>query len=941
MSDDYSVLELRLHGVNNTSPSGMLELPADAIEKVAGDSLGSFWRPRPEAQPKLKLTDPGRVPPGVLREAYSWGGMARNSIGGSSGVGKVISGAARVGWTLLLPFSLLNMAYWTRRLMKPTGEPSLTAVERKGWTDGGGAAITRLSALALTLLMAMTGCVIALDLVSVQCYADPQAPCSRLPTFMDFLASWDVSRRLALMSLIPLAAIALLYLLTVITKTRYAQTASSARAWLDGGHDVDASEATPTWPLLSTRGFWNPVRLLDLTAKLHLGAVAALIAAITAWHSALSSGSNCRTPSDLFREHCRTQVSDSGSRAVVELLVVVLGTVLLIGVAALIVAGSEDAPDIAANTINGRRGQLTMWAAAACGTLYVLQLGLLTLWRGPKLSVGEAVPSALLGISALPAILIALIIGFALAALTWRYVERRFPLVLGVAFAVSMLASSSDWWGGKAAWGFRFVAALAAIAVLVVVWRTAGGLTGGARRHEAWAGCAAGVFTILALLFAMLLSSAIVVAIGNVLNGRNSAASLAGGLRTPAKAVVSQCPQQCPVKAAPYLQVPRPYPWFGAALVPLLLGFLGLLAFVLFKTRASRTQIPETHGQAGSSSRAGAHSKRELSDYEPVEQAVRRARWFAALAHRAEKYVAVLAVLGALALILSLGVAVSGWAPRSGRHWDAVFGWALGAGMWAMALTGVAVIGLAAGGPATGNTRPLGLLWDLVCFLPKAAHPFGPPCYAERVVPELFARYQAWLTEQDGASSVPFATRRIVLSAHSLGSVLAVATIFSMASLRPDPDSTALAATPPEPSPIPAISVLSYGSQLRTYFGRIFPELLGPQVLGNKPCRASQLFSIDRWQNAIEDEASQGEVAPLPASLRAMLSDTPIATSRWINLWHRTDYLGFPVVQYIDSPLDRRAEEVDASGYVLEVLTHSDYPRTPTYREAFTDLTGL
>ena len=126
---------------------------------------------------------------------------------------------------------------------------------------------------------------------------------------------------------------------------------------------------------------------------------------------------------------------------------------------------------------------------------------------------------------------------------------------------------------------------------------------------------------------------------------------------------------------------------------------------------------------------------------------------------------------------------------------------------WGAGATALLVLGGLVGGAVAGRTRPLGLLWDLMCFLPRAGHPYGPPCYAERVVPELVRRYHEWL---DGGPE-----RRVVVSAHSLGAVLAVASLLA-------------ARVELGPGCLRRLALLTYGVQLRPYFGRIFPELLGP-----------------------------------------------------------------------------------------------------------------
>ncbi|MEV4543298.1 hypothetical protein [Micromonospora echinaurantiaca] len=95
------------------------------------------------------------------------------------------------------------------------------------------------------------------------------------------------------------------------------------------------------------------------------------------------------------------------------------------------------------------------------------------------------------------------------------------------------------------------------------------------------------------------------------------------------------------------------------------------------------------------------------------------------------------------------------------------------------------------------------VLWDLGSFWPRTAHPFAPPCYAERALPEMAKRTQA-LAGKGG----------VLLSGHSHGSVMAAATILQL-----------------PPQTLRRVALLTYGSPLGRLYARLFPAYLGDEVL--------------------------------------------------------------------------------------------------------------
>ncbi|MFB7357065.1 hypothetical protein [Streptomyces gardneri] len=113
--------------------------------------------------------------------------------------------------------------------------------------------------------------------------------------------------------------------------------------------------------------------------------------------------------------------------------------------------------------------------------------------------------------------------------------------------------------------------------------------------------------------------------------------------------------------------------------------------------------------------------------------------------------------------------------------------------------------------------RTIGILWDVGTFWPRAAHPFAPPCYAERAVPDLTWRMSTWTRRTGG---------RLVISGHSQGSVLAAAAVWQL-----------------PPATRGRVALLTYGSPLERLYGRWFPAYFGPEALRGLH------RTIDCWSN--------------------------------------------------------------------------------------------
>jgi hypothetical protein len=290
----------------------------------------------------------------------------------------------------------------------------------------------------------------------------------------------------------------------------------------------------------------------------------------------------------------------------------------------------------------------------------------------------------------------------------------------------------------------------------------------------------------------------------------------------------------------------------------------------------------------------------------------RAARRSAALAHRAERLLDVVGAITSPVALVVIVASITG-APPWAFDWAE---WTRGlatASMWL-------VIGMSAGLVMLGSQirrsektrKAVGVIWDLTTFWPRAAHPLGPPCYAERVVPELQIRTR-WVLDRPVTDGGP--SNLVILSGHSQGSLIVLS-----------------AASRLSADHLQRVRMITYGSQIRALYGRIFPRVFGHDAVGYRPTRGTPPLD-DAFPDVPAPPGSVlGPPIPTVDSVRHRLT---VAGGEWINLFRRTDPLGWRVFSDVDSALDHPVAEVPPEGIGdpgPQVMGHSGYQHTRIYR---------
>jgi hypothetical protein len=253
---EVGVTEIRVHGVGGTAPEALLE--QSGTWQVAGDDTAGFFRGA--------VADPTRSV-----EAYSWGGLTAKS-------------RSRAFWVLLLPFSLINLAGWMvepRPLRDGEsgrddgGGEKRVEVDRDFGTKVH-ETIVQLIAIVMTAMYVMWTALISVNTVAFQCGAIPE--CREGRWYVDFFGSGffvdHPGRRVIVGLLVPLALLGFFMYLGRESRIRYDEFGKR-----EGG-GISADTVGESRTAIGRTSFWFPGWWQKQTGRLHVAVTLAIIAGL-------------------------------------------------------------------------------------------------------------------------------------------------------------------------------------------------------------------------------------------------------------------------------------------------------------------------------------------------------------------------------------------------------------------------------------------------------------------------------------------------------------------------------------------------------------------------------------------------------------------------------------------------------------------------------------
>ncbi|GAA1302686.1 hypothetical protein Psi02_47970 [Planotetraspora silvatica] len=703
---------------------------------------------------------------------------------------------ARVLWLLLLPFLLANLAGWMfpSRLLD---RPRTFAVYR---------AAVRWAALAVTLNAVLFLTWIPVDYLGYQCggRAECVDPWPLYGFGLQFGFVQDhPGRRILLAAAVPLLAIAIMIVLSRRTLGRYETVRPPARGPLPAPDPARSAAALTAG--LAHPDFWNGRRATSRLGTAHLAAAVAMLAALIA--------------------HTVRSTVDVEQRPLAVGALMLSGIVLAGVAVALVAETAKRWPEKLAGTMLG-------FAVAA------LVLSAIFAWLQPAVAfvegelpgMGQAVNLTNGAVAAtLTLLLLAVLAGTALRTSGW--------LLLIATVAATLLAL----WVTDVAelTGVRMVAVLALAAGL--------GLAGQVARRSYDRFRWAAPFVVMALAAGVLN----VFMLGLLIR----VADTVGAIHYSETDYL--LPPEEPVIAV--FQVIRPFAPYLVLLPGAVLLLFLLWQGVLIWRAASGPTAERTRQAYLAQERDGAPPldgpaewvASTVSDPAVQDPAVHdwlRVRPWA-------RTVAAWQRIGRSPLDLDLlftAVVVAGVFLVASMQLDDAGGappWMIGLGTTvAAALPPLLIVLLRSGWSDLGRRKVIGVLWDVGTFWPRSYHPFAPPSYAERAVPELQRRIW-WLHDNGG---------RILLTAHSQGSVLAAAAL----------------AQPDRRSPDDRVSLVTFGAPVHKLYNWGFPAYFNQDVLSR--------LRIERWENLYYLTDYVGGPAAVGAACDDVeIPDPPTSTFRY------------------------------------------------------------
>ncbi|MEV0425947.1 hypothetical protein [Micromonospora sp. NPDC050495] len=768
------VLELRVHGVSNTPPAQLLGLrsaPGDGgpySRLVAGGEVTGFYR----------SSAAGRDDP-LTVEAYSWGQLTSGA--------RTARDVERALWTLLLPFTLANVAHFAR-----AGIPPDLHSERWASRSGITAWLIRLFCLSLTGTLVITVTGVGVDLIGWQCVG--QDCLRQLPGPWEWLGNewWrQDTRALSIGLLLPLLLLLALGGLAWRTYQYEAQMPAEPQvppAGVDGTPDAlpPTGRAEPPENPLQHPSFWCGEGQLRRAAVLHLSAGAVVAAAVPL------AGVVIMDP-------------PRGLRAAIAWpTVVALAAVLAIAVVAL-----------GRPALTRRQGNIPLgpWSAAVAllaglgvaGTLLLLLLPdgpagrPLASYRPPIGCVTDPGIAGCRTDRSLPGYDTAvawLATCQMLLLVTIGAVNRsgRRGLIAPLAGAV-LLPLGALWteWGlpglppapdGSRTW-LLAVPAIAVAVIGLLLPRTRPAVPEqplGPHTDLAWGGRGPAIIAGFGWMMAI--------------------AYCAGLLYWVSDRLDDQADPSGASRVVPPLAVF----WAGLACMVALIALLGLLvrAGLLFRS-LRRAEYAALTAAAPALSAHELRRCRDVSTFRALHRLV---------GERAIRLVGCYATVSLVLVTLCCAAALSRNrpSPQSPAGWQVVIHWTANLGDmllgWLPLVVGA--LGLLVYRNDTVR-RSVGVVWDIGTFWPRAAHPLAPPSYAERAVPELQTRIAGLLALPPHH---PDRMAGVILSGHSQGAVICAAVLLQMPRRWRR-----------------RIWFFSYGCQLTRLYGRVFPAYFGPPRL--------------------------------------------------------------------------------------------------------------